>query len=97
VIATASSTIADIQRVYALGWITTLKFRDLLVQQVLAAVKIQKTLEMVQGKKVERLYQVLDKIVLKLALATLELAKGKTINQQGYQILKDDINWLISH
>jgi len=49
-------------------------------------------------KKVERFEKVIDKVLCRLILAELKLYKnGKILNEQGYQILSEDINWLINN
>ena len=49
-------------------------------------------------KKVDRWVRVFDTLILKSMLVDLALAKNlKLINDQGYQILVTDINWLINH
>lgn len=105
VIATASSTISDIQREYTLGWIKSKDLRDLLVKKLNASVKLQKITDTIVvstkplvTKKVDRWVEILDTLILKSMLIDLSLAKNlKLITDQGYQILVADINWLLSH
>ena len=105
VIATASSTISDVQREYALGMIKSKDLRDLLIKKLNTSVKLQKITDTITvstkplvTKKVDRWIQILDTLILKSMLVDLSLAKNlRLISDQGYQILAADINWLLSH
>jgi|GEM_PF-1782302 len=105
VMATASSTVSDVQREYSLGWIKSITLRDLLIKKLNTSVKLQKITDTIVvstkplvTKKVDRWVQFLDTIILKSMLLDLTLAKATNqINAQGYQTLVADINWLLSH
>ncbi len=105
VIATASSTQSDINRAYTNGWITSKDLRNLLLSQLNLVVRWQSvaTTQPMPGnpkrvQTVTKLVKVIDTILLKLMLSELQLAKSlKQINSQGYQLLVNDINWLITH
>ena len=81
VIATIDSAVSDINRAYNLGWIFDKKTRDDLVRKV-HALRNDKTID----KKAAR------------ALATNlnDYLKGK-INERAYNIIKEDIEWLVNN
>ena len=39
----------------------------------------------------------IDKVLANAFLSELEAQKNKHINEQAYQLLKEDIEWLLSH
>ena len=84
IVATVGSTQLDIKRAYALGWLKSSTIRDSLLLLLTQAQKFKK-----QSDKI-KLYNAM--------LAILKAAK-KTgmINQQGYDLLTADINWLATH
>ena len=105
VIATASSTISDIQREYVLGWIKSKDLRDLLIKKLNTSAKLQKITDTIivstkplVTKRVDRWVQILDMLILKSMLIDLTLAKNlRVITDQGYQLTVADINWLLNH
>jgi pimeloyl-ACP methyl ester carboxylesterase len=103
VIATVDSTISDINRVFEFRWITSAKTRDILIKTLNKAVKLEKRIEEVKEKlpgkpevikKIERIEKRLDKILAKLFIFELKRERGKTINEQAYQLLLEDIEWV---
>ena len=83
--------IADINGAYDLNWITDKKVRDSLVKQVRLIVKFEKKRNGKYEKKV-------DKILLKLLNKELNLLLKKgNINQQAYNLLGVDLEYLISN
>ncbi len=103
---TTSTMIDDINRLYTLGWIKKINARDSLVDKVNKAIKIEKKIEILETiekgkkvqKKIEKLERKFDKILGKEVAKELENKHNKDImNDQAYQILKDDINWLLTH
>lgn len=83
------SIIIDINKAYELGWITDKKVRDSLIKQVKLIIKFEEKRNGKYEKKV-------DKIILKILEKELELLKKKgKINQEAYNIIKDDLNWLV--
>lgn len=102
---TASSTIDDITRAYSLGWIKKLNIENELLNKMnkvlKAQAKIDTVTQKVNGKntekKVARIELVVDK---KLGAALLVDLRGYTrdkINLQAYNLIRDDILYLIDH
>jgi len=48
-------------------------------------------------KKIEKLEKKIDKVLAKAFLNELEAQHGKHINAQAYNLLKEDINWLLNN
>lgn len=113
VIANATSTIADFERVYGLGWMTK-KAHDDLAKKIKAIVVLKKTIKNITEttvetgrngkkmtknvqKKVEIVEQVLDKVAAKAILKELDKYRGKGLDEKAYQILKEDLQWLINN
>lgn len=100
VVATATSTVADFERAYALGWMTK-KVHDALVKKVRAIIVIKKSIitivEKNSKKKVEQLEQVLDKVAAKAILRELGKYRGKGLDERAYHVLKEDIQWLLDN
>ncbi|HWO07657.1 MAG TPA: hypothetical protein VNM40_03695 [Candidatus Paceibacterota bacterium] len=98
VVATVESTLSDIDRAYSLGWMTK-KVRDNIVKKFTAAVKISRVIEKkTDGKpKGEKLQKVVDKILAGAVIIELNKQRGKGLSEQAYQILKEDVLWLISN
>ena len=84
IVATVGSTQLDIKRAYALGWLKSSTIRDSLLLLLTQAQKFKK-----QSDKI-KLYNAMLKI-LKAA------KKTGLVNQQGYDLLTADINWLMTH
>lgn len=84
VVATVSSTQSDINRAFALGWIKYKELKNVLINTLTQASKLKK-----QSAKI---------VLYKVMLEGLKLAKKtKVINQQAYDLLMADINWLMTH
>jgi pimeloyl-ACP methyl ester carboxylesterase len=113
IIVTASSTIADFERAYALGWMTKKVYEGLRqkIKGILVIRKVvknvvqtivetgsngKKTNKKVQ-KKIETSEQVIDKAVARAILKEFEKYRGKGLDERAYQILKDDVTWLINN
>jgi pimeloyl-ACP methyl ester carboxylesterase len=84
VVATPDSTLSDIERAHRLGWMIQ-SVRDKLID------KLQTYVEKLQQS------QKADKFILKDILNELEKRRWKGLNEQGYQLLKEDILWLINN
>ena len=104
-ITTPDGVISDIQRAYALGWITKETTKNQLIKKVERAIRIEKRIEKLvelspEGKRVvkrlERLGKRIDRVLGKMILKELDRERGKTINEQAYQLLKEDIEWLLN-
>lgn len=91
IIATVDSTLSDIERAYSLGWMTK-KVHDTLRKKFNAAVKISKVVGKTKGEKAQK---VVDTVLAAAFLKELDKVRGKGLNEQAYQILKEDIQWLI--
>ena len=48
-------------------------------------------------KRVQKVEQRLDKVLARSILNDLKRQKGKGINDQAYDLLTEDINWLINN
>lgn len=111
IIATASSTISDFERAYALGWMTK-KAYDNLRQKIRAIIVVRKVIKnIVQTvvetgpngkkttkkvqKKVEISEQVIDAIAVRAILKELDKHRGRGLEEKAYQLLREDIMWLI--
>jgi hypothetical protein len=82
-IATPQSTISDIERAYSLGWITKKNVRNALVAQTKAMIRL--------GDKI-------DKILAMLLIKELAFWHQRgVINDAGYNLLKEDIEWLVNN
>ncbi len=93
IIATIDSTLSDIERAYSLGWMTK-KVHDNLRKKFNAAVKISKVVGKTKGEKAQK---VVDKVLAVAFLNELNKVRGKGLNEQVYQLLKEDVEWLLSH
>ena len=81
-IVTQEVLLNDITKAYELGWIRDKKIRDELI------------------KKIEKIYKKNKKIDKKLAktlLLALKLYRKEKINEQAYNIIKEDLGWLINN
>ena len=107
IVTTVSSTIADGERIYDLGWITREKVKDKLIRDLEKIVKLKTKLEWLEEKladkpkvveRMERLEKVIDKILTKQILRELDryLERG-WLNEAGYNLLTEDINWLLNN
>ncbi|HBB54170.1 TPA: hypothetical protein DCZ79_01585 [Candidatus Nomurabacteria bacterium] len=82
VIATIQSTISDIERVYSLGWITKKSVKNTLIGKL---------------ERIDIHNKPITQKTLKTFLAELEREHPKNINDQAYNLLKEDINWLLNN
>lgn len=81
----------DVNGAYNLGWITDKKVRDSLIKQAKLIIKFEK-------KRNGKYETKVDKILIKLLEKELELLKKKgRINQQAFDLLKTDLNYLINN
>ena len=82
VIATRASTLADIYRAYALGWI----FEEGIKESLVAKLKNAYSADVLEKPN-----------LLKAFLNELNALYGEQINDRAYNLLKDDINWLVNN
>ena len=94
----------DILKAYELGWITDDKLKDRLIKQIGVIMKIEGKIEKViekdkknKDKKVEKLELKIDKKLAKALLVQLKAYKKDKINKQAYNIIKEDLEWLINN
>ncbi|MDP2932923.1 MAG: hypothetical protein Q8N81_02220 [bacterium] len=106
IIATVDSAISDLERSYALGWITSKSIKNSLINKLKATLKLEKRIDeitiKISGKtkvikRVERFEKIIDKTLLRLLLVEARLYRHKSLNDQAYNILVEDINWLLSN
>jgi len=107
VIATIDSTISDINRAYSLGWINKKSARDNLINKMNKATKLVSVIQRLEDKmsgmpkvlqKIQKVEKRLDKIMGKLMLLDLSvLKKTKAINQQAYDVIFSDIDWIVNN
>jgi hypothetical protein len=106
IIATIDSTVSDIERAYSLGWIINKTVKNTLIQKLKAAVKLEKFLDKIIEKvnskpkvvkQIERIEKRIDKVLLKALLQETKAYRKKQINEQAYNIITEDINWLINN
>ena len=105
VIATYDSTVSDINRAFNLGWILKKDVKNNLLKKLHKAVTLEKKIDTIVvstkprvEKKVERLEKKIDKVLLRALARDVQQAYVKRkINDQAYQLLADDLNWLINH
>ena len=106
IIATVGSTISDIERAYSLDWIKNESVKDSLVKKLNAAVKLEKVVDKIIEKvadkpkvvkQIERVEQRIDKILLRALLAETKLYHKEQLNDQAYNLISQDLKWLIDN
>ncbi|MBS4052934.1 MAG: hypothetical protein KGZ69_17275, partial [Methylomonas sp.] len=113
VVANATSTLSDIGRAYTEGWITapsrdlfTKKIKSCYVQKktIMSNTKTMTvtgkggkptTKKVTERKEVVEI--VFDKNCAKAILKELDKYRGKGINEQAYQLLREDIQWIVNN
>ena len=104
-IATPESAIADVERAYALGWITKESVKKSLVSKLRLATQLEKRIEILQGKlpdraesteKIEAMAQQTGQLFLELFLKDLEMWYNKgAVNKQALDLIQENIDWLL--
>jgi hypothetical protein len=94
--------VADINKSFELGWIKDKKVRDQLLKKAEAVIKFEKKIELMPDgknkvKRVERLNRRIDKKVASALLLDLRAYNKDKITIEGYNLLKGDLEWIISH
>lgn len=113
VTANATSTVSDIERTYSLGWTTKKIQDDLKkklnscnvkkttitnVTKVVTTVgKNGKPTTKTVQEKVTKVEIVFDKNCAKAMLKELDKYRNKGLNEQAYQLLKEDVQWLVNN
>src|SRR3989344_2922654 len=81
IVANIDSTISDINRAYDLGWIKDKKAKDALIKKLQSAKKAKKP----------------DKKLIKALLLDLKFYKKDKINEKAYNLIKEDLEWIINN
>lgn len=106
IIATPQSTINDVERAFALGWISKKDIKNDIISKLNQAIRIEKKIitieEKLPGKpklvkQIEKFEARLDKVLGRAILKYLDTKHPKYINDQAYNLLVEDINWLINN
>ncbi len=82
IIATPESTIADIERAYSLNWINKESVKNTLIKKLENIINHNRDI---------------TQKTLKTFLSELEREHPKHINDQAYELLKENINWLLNN
>ena len=82
VIATIQSTISDIERAYSLGWIIKKSVKNTLIGKL---------------ERIDTHNRPLTPKTLKTFLVELEREHPRNINDLAYNLLKEDINWMLNN
>lgn len=102
---TPSSVIADIELAYSNGWLKDKKTKEKLIKEIKAMVKVEKKIEKIKTKvkgkniekKVTKLETKIDRVLAKALETELKLYnKGKILTDEGFNLIKNDIESLIS-
>lgn len=105
-IATVESTISDINRAYELGWIEKEKIKNRLIEELKNIIKWRHQIEVLEHSDknpkqqiIDRLEQKITKKLIKTLLKELErdYYKKGVINRQVYELLKEDLEWLLTN
>ncbi|MDP3792734.1 MAG: hypothetical protein Q8Q89_03305 [bacterium] len=106
-VATYESTISDINRAYDLGWISTERERNSYIRKLEKAIKIEKKIAVIldklpdgsrREKRIIRLEKRLDRLLAIQFLKDLEKDYNKgRINERAYNLIKEDILWLLAN
>jgi hypothetical protein len=104
IVATYESTISDIERAFNLGWIYSLDTKNQLISRLNKAVIGEEKIDSLETQKsgakkitkiIEKLTKKIDKELLKALKIDLEAFRKDRLNEQAYNIIKEDLNWLI--
>jgi len=103
-IVTLEVLLNDIIKAYELGWITDKKLKGRLVKQIEAIIKVEAKIEKVEekdkqnkDKKIEKLELKIDKKLARALLIELKAYEKDKINKEAYNIIKEDLEWLINN
>jgi len=101
------NVISDINIAYNLGWITSTRDRDSYLKKLDKVIKIKNKIEKIieklpdglkKERRIQRLEKKIDRVLAIQFLKDLEKDYNKgRINERGYNLLKEDIEWLIEH
>ena len=97
------NVIFDINMAYNLGWIKTVKDRDSYLKKLEKVIKIENRIERLpdgskKEKRIQRLEKKIDRVLAIQFLKDLEKDYNKgRINERAYNLLKEDILWLLEN
>ena len=97
------NVIFDINMAYNLGWIKTVKDRDSYLKKLEKVIRIENRIEKFpddskKEKRIQRLEKKIDRVLAIQFLKDLEKDYNKErINERGYNLLKEDIKWLLEN
>ena len=103
---TPNDIIKDIEMAFNSGWITKKGIKEGLIKKIRAVITLEEKIKLLEEqlpgnpkiiKKIENIKQKIDKILAKSFLQELEKQHPKNINDQAYNLLKEDINWLLNN
>jgi pimeloyl-ACP methyl ester carboxylesterase len=98
VIATPDSVLSDIERAYSLGWITK-SVKNSLTKKLQAAIKVNKVLDRRADRKphAAKAQRVVDKFIAAAMLIEIQKRRGKGLNEQAFELFREDLRWLINN
>lgn len=106
IVATAKSTIADVERMYSLGQITKKEIKNDIISKLNKAIRIEKRISILEEKlplkpkvvkRIEILEERLDVVLGRALLKDLTKNHPKFMNDTAYNLLVEDINWLMTN
>lgn len=104
IVANYGSTISDIERAYSLGWIYSLDTKNQLINRVSKAIIGEEKIDSLETQKagtkkitkiIEKLTKKIDRQLLKALKIDLEAYRKDRLNDRAYNIIKEDLDWLI--
>jgi len=98
-IVTPSSTIQDIEKMYVLGWIKSKGSKNDLISNLKSIIRLNKVIEIIEQKfpLSKNATKKIDKILGRIFLKELEKRRDKAISEKSYNLLIEDINWLLNN
>ncbi len=105
-IVTPQSVIDDVEKAFVLGWITKKAVKNEIVEKLEKAIKLEKRIEILEErlpekpkvtKRIEKLEERLDKVLGRAIIKDLEKNHPKFVNDQAYNLLVEEINWLVNN
>jgi len=105
-IVTPTSVIQDIEKMYDLGWIKNKDAKNDLINNMKLIIRMNKVMETIKQKiplpknttnKFEIIEERIDKILGQQFIKLLEKKHSKALNDRAYNLLIEDINWLLNN
>ncbi|MEK7117824.1 MAG: hypothetical protein AAB861_03570, partial [Patescibacteria group bacterium] len=106
IIASYESAISDIERAYTLSWIFSIDTKNQLVDRINKAIRGEEKIDSLEIQKagtkkitktIEKLTKKIDKELLKALKIDLEAYQKDKLNEQAYNLIKEDLEWLINN